>query len=61
MESDHVKTRDGEGKVVTLEVVNLWPLPTQIYVRCNLPTFSGRNKIIICKNIKQKERKTFFH
>jgi hypothetical protein len=42
MESDHVKNRDGEGKVVTLEMVNLWPLTTQIYVRCNLPKFSGK-------------------
>jgi hypothetical protein len=61
MESDHVKNRDAERKGVTLEVVKLWPLPTQIYVSCDLPKFSGRNNIAICKNIKQKERKTCIH
>jgi len=61
LESDHIKNRDGEGKTVTLEVSNPRPLSTQIYIRCDLPKFSGRNSIKICKYFTHKDRRTFLH
>ena len=57
----HKKNQDGEGKAVTSEVSNLWPLPTQIEVRCDPPKFSGRNNTTTCKYVKHKKRKTFLH